>query len=127
MKLRIKGDSVRFRVAPSEVDLLLREGTLESRVHFSLSPEQSLHYALVLDGSLEEPRVSFRDSKIIARLPKGEATRWASTEAVSLLANVILDGSASLTLLVEKDFACLDLNDEENKDTFPNPNASQLC
>jgi hypothetical protein len=37
-------------------------------------------------------------------------------------------GSAgSLDVNVEKDFACLDRGDEENRDTFANPHAAGIC
>ena len=127
MKLRIKDDSVRFRIAPSEVEVLLREGALTSRVRFSLRPQRSLHYSLVLDESLAKATVGFNDGEILARLPREEAERWASTDAVSLAGKMELGDTSSLFLLIEKDFACLDLSDEDNADTFPNPNAVQAC
>ena len=127
MKRRIKGDSVRFRVPPSEVRLLLREGKLTSQVRFSLCPSQSLRYSLVLDENIEEAMVSFAGSEITARLPKKEAAHWAFTDVVGISGEMKLGGALSLTLLVEKDFACLDLSDEENEDTYPNPSAGQVC
>ena len=127
MKLRIKDDSVRFRIAPSEVEVLLREGALTSQVRFSVRPQRCLHYSLVLDGSLAKATVGFDDGEILARVPREEAERWASTDAVSLAGEMELDDTSSLFLLIEKDFACLDLSDEENADTYPNPNAGQAC
>jgi hypothetical protein len=32
-----------------------------------------------------------------------------------------------LTVAIEKDFACLDLSDAENHDTFPNPQIEAAC
>jgi Family of unknown function (DUF7009) len=127
MKLRIKDDSVRFRIAPSEVEVLLREGVLTSRVQFSVRPQRCLSYSLVLDGSLAKATVEFDDGEILARLPREEAERWGSTDAVSLAGEMELNGTSSLLLLIEKDFACLDLSDQENADTYPNPNAGQVC
>jgi hypothetical protein len=127
MKLRIKNDTVRFRVPPSGVKSLMREGRLTSEVHFSLRPNRSLSYSLVLDESLKKATVSFTGNEIIARLPKDEAIHWASTNVVGLSGEIQLDESSLLILLVEKDFACLDLSDEENRDTYPNPNAGQSC
>ena len=127
MKLRIKGDTVRFRVSPSGVKSLMREGSLTSQIRFSLHPNRSLLYSLVLDENIHEPTVSFAGNEITARLPRGEAVHWASTDAVGLSREIQLDESSVLTLLVEKDFACLDLSDVENEDTYPNPNAGRAC
>jgi hypothetical protein len=127
MKLRIKNDTVRFRVPPSGVKSLMREGRLTSEVHFSLRPNRSLSYSLVLDDGLGRATLDFNGNEITARLPKAEAIHWASTDAVGLGGEIKLDESTVLTFLVEKDFACLDLSDEENRDTYPNPNAGQTC
>jgi hypothetical protein len=127
MKLRIKDDTVRFRVPPSGVESLMREGRLTSEVHFSLRPNRSLSYSLVLDDALDSATLNFNGNEIIARLPKAEAIHWAFSDAVDLRGEIKLDESSLLTLLVEKDFACLDLSDEENRDTYPNPNAGQSC
>ena len=127
MKLRFKEDTVRFRVPPSGVKSLMREGSLTSQVRFSLRPNRSLLYSLVLDENIHEPTISFTGNEITARLPKDEALRWAFTDLVALSEKIQLDDSAVLTLLVKKDFACLDLSDVENEDTYPNPNAGQVC
>ena len=124
MKLRIKDDSIRFRVPPSEVKLLIHDGTLTSRVNF---PSRQLLYSLVLDDQVEEVSVDLVGDEIIARLPNEQAVRWATTYLVGLGSEVDIDSSMSLTLLVEKDFACLDKSDEENLDTYPNPNIGQVC
>ena len=124
MKLRIKNESVRFRVPPSEVKLLIREGRLTSEVGF---PSRQLLYSLVLDDQIDEVSIDLVGDEIIARLPKEQAVRWATTDLVGLGHDLDGNTSTSLTLLVEKDFACLDKSDEENLDTYPNPNLGQVC
>jgi hypothetical protein len=124
MKLRIKNDSVRFRVPPSEVRFLIHEGRLTSQVGF---PSRQLLYSLVLDDQIDEVSIDLVGDEIIARLPKEQAVRWATTDLVGLGQDLDVNTSASLTLLVEKDFACLDKSDEENLDTYPNPNIGQVC
>ena len=53
--------------------------------------------------------------------------RWAANEQVGLYDSLNLGSGRTLDLLVEKDFACLDVSDEENVDTFPNPIAGTVC
>jgi hypothetical protein len=127
VKLRIKDDSIRFRVPPSGVKTLMATGKLTAQVRFSLSPFRALTYALVLDDAVITLSLEFDEDKITARLPIGETTRWAESNEVAIRSTTELDSSSMLTLLIEKDFACLDLSDEENKDTFPNPNHGQVC
>lgn len=127
MKLRMKGDSVRVRVAPSEVERLCREGRIEEAVRFSLQPEETLRYSITLDRGIDVPEVHFIDHEVRVLLPREAALKWAASDAVSLGGEVPLDAVTALILLVEKDFACLDVSDEENADTYPNPNAGLTC
>jgi hypothetical protein len=60
-------------------------------------------------------------------LPKEEATAWAESNRIGICATVDLGPVDALDLIVEKDFACLDLSDADNLDTFPNPNAAGIC
>jgi hypothetical protein len=47
MKLRIKVNSLRLRVTPSEVNQLLREGVIRGYVQFTSAPEDRLTDAIV--------------------------------------------------------------------------------
>ena len=51
----------------------------------------------------------------------GDSDQVGITEAIGL--GVL----GALALLVDKDLACLDRSQEENLDTFPNPNAGAVC
>ena len=60
-------------------------------------------------------------------LPKKEAATWAESNQVGIYASVDLGPHGTLDLIVEKDFACLDLSDADNLDTFPNHNVAGIC
>jgi len=70
---------------------------------------------------------SFANSTLSVSLPKTRILDWATSDEVSLIAEQKLSGSDSLSLLIEKDFKCLepghhrDCSDDE--DTFPHPSA----
>ena len=53
--------------------------------------------------------------------------RGVVTDQVGIAEDISLGELGALTLLIEKDFACLDRSDEDNKDTFANPNVSAQC
>jgi hypothetical protein len=50
---------------------------------------------------------------------------WSTTGEVGIAGEVDLGIRGTLSVLVEKDFACLDGSIDENLDTFPNPLASK--
>lgn len=122
MKLRIKGNSIRLRVAPSEVKHLLRCGAVREQVQLTPSPTDRLTYAVV--GSLSEPTISvaYQLGEITVRVPEVAVKRWAESDDVGLYADLTLGNGWTLSVAIEKDFACLDRSDAENEDTFANPN-----
>lgn len=126
MKLRIKGNSLRLRVTRSELARLINTGHIEETIYFGSSEASRLTYALEYETNLTGATLRYQPPKVVVVLPKSEATAWAKSDLVGIYATVDLGPVGSLDLIVEKDFACLDLNDADNLDTFPNPDAG-IC
>ena len=126
MKLRIQGDSLRLRIAPSEMALLLDTGRVEETIHFGAEQDAQLTYALELaHGSLE---LALRSDgrRIAVSMPAESARAWAAGNDVGVYGTVpVLNGD--LEIAVEKDWACLGKSNEENRDTFPNPAQGAAC
>ena len=127
MKLRIKGNSLRFRVTRSELAKLIDTGRIGETIFFSPDEYSSLTYALELQPSSNSATLRYRQSEIVIVLSTQEVGGWADSDRVGIYATLDLGARGTLDLLVEKDFACLDLSDAENVDTFPNPNAGAAC
>jgi hypothetical protein len=118
MKLRIKGNSIRLRLLRSEVERFAAEGSISEAVHFGA---QSLRYTLIASPSTETIRSRFDNGEIVIEIPADEASSWAESDHVSIAAEQPIGGE-NLSILVEKDFACLDRpNDPDREDAFPNP------
>jgi hypothetical protein len=127
MKLRIKGDSLRLRVSRSEVATLLAGDCLEETIHFTPEPVAKLTYALQQEQSLRRPTIQYRENRVAILIPADQANAWGTTDQVGIAEDINVGNFGSLALLIEKDFACLDRSDEDNEDTFPNPNAGATC
>ena len=56
-----------------------------------------------------------------------EVKAWEGSSQVGIYSTVDLGERGLLDILAEKDYACLDLSDAENIDTFPNPSAGAVC
>jgi hypothetical protein len=127
MKLRIKGNALRLRVAPSEVTQLLRGGAIREHVQFTANPKDRLTYEVI--SSLSEPTasVAYRLGNITVSVPELQLKKWAGSDDVGVYADIALGDDQVLSVAIEKDFACLDLSDAENEDTFPNPNLAAAC
>jgi hypothetical protein len=127
MKLRIKGNSLRVRVSRSEVTRLLAGDCLEETIYFAPETSAKFTYALRQETSLSRPTVLYTENKVVMLMPADQAIAWGVTDQVGIAENISLGNFGSLGLLIEKDFACLDRSEEDNEDTFPNPNAGTIC
>ena len=127
MKLRIKGDSLRIRVSRSEVARLLAGDCLDDTIHFAPEPGARFTYALQQEPSLSRPAVHYAGNKVTILVPADQAYAWGITDQIGIAEDISLGDLGTLALLIEKDFACLDRSEEENQDTFPNPNAGITC
>jgi hypothetical protein len=126
MKLRIKGNSLRLRVSPSEMERLLSAGGIEEIVHFAPDQDAKLTYALELEVSKQEITVRYRPQEVTVVLSSESVRKWARSEKVGIY-GVVDVGCGQLTLAVEKDFACLDGSEAGNEDSFTNPNSAKVC
>ena len=123
MKLRIRGNSIRLRLKRSEVDRLAAGTSIVEQTHF---PDSVLTYRLnVCDTNVISAR--FDNGSLVVSLPRSNALEWAGTNQVSLHAEEIISGTDSLSLLIEKDFSCIEPGHyrdcEDDEDTFPHPSA----
>jgi hypothetical protein len=126
MKLRIKGNSLRLRVTPSDVKHLLRSGEIREHVQFTANSQDRLTYA-VISSSSGATTVAYQLGDITVSVPEVQLKKWAGSDDVGVYAEVELGDDQALSVTIEKDFACLDLSDAENEDTFPNPNLAATC
>ena len=120
MKLRIKGNSIRLRLAKSEVDQLEKTGMVSETVNLGPSP---LVYQLSTQGDLEHPIASFSQSMLTVTLPSRWVRGWTEDERVGFEHQ-----GPDLSILVEKDFKCLtNRPGEDESDHFPNPLEDHPC
>jgi hypothetical protein len=116
MKIRIKGNSLRYRLSKTDVERFFNNSYLEEHTAFGNSV---LTYALQVYGS-DRLSASFENNKIVVFVPGAMAKNWAATDDVGFDETI-----GSLYLLIEKDFQCLDNTAEDQSDNYPNP--SLVC
>jgi hypothetical protein len=121
MKLRIRGNSIRFRLSRSELDQLGSRGVVRDSISFGAGA--SLSYGIEVSAA-DKLTVSHESHTILVTLPKPLAQRWALPEEVAVQGDQPLDASENLSILLEKDYSCLAPREgEEDADSFPNPAA----
>jgi hypothetical protein len=127
MKLRIKNNSLRLRVSRSDLALLIRNGRVDSIISFTENADDKWTYAIEMRADFDSATLRYRPTEVRVLVPEAEAKAWAGSDQVGIYASIQLGQGQSLEILVEKDFACLDLSDAENEDTFPNPAMGVTC
>ena len=127
MKVRIKGNSLRLRISRSEVGRLLAGVCLEEAIRFAPELSAKFTFTLQCEPALSMPTVLYAENRVAILIPADQANEWGATGQVGIAEDISLGALGSLALLIEKDFACLDGSDEDNQDTFANPNVGIRC
>jgi hypothetical protein len=121
MKIRMKGNAVRYRLSKSDLKNLELNLTIEERTNFG---EATLTYQLVPSAAYQQLDAALNNNCIKIFIPEHFSKVWNSNELVSITAVKGLRDGNQLHLLVEKDFQCLDKTSEDQSDFFINPNTS---
>ena len=118
MKLRIKGNSLRFRLTKTEVNKLSETGYLQEQTNFYNN--QFIYAMQRTDAAVLS--ATFEHNKITMFVPDSFTKDWPVNNVVGLDIKMPLANNESLYLLIEKDFICLDDTHEDQSDNYENPN-----
>lgn len=118
MKIRIKGNFVRYRLTKTEVDTFCSTGYYEESTQFR---DKKLTYALKSKEGISCLDADFNGDTITLFLSIEEQKTWATSKRVGFKDTVATGNGQSLQLLLEKDFVCLDEVEEDQSDNYPNP------
>jgi len=120
MKIRIRGNSIRYRLTRTDVSRMGTEGAVEETTRFPDGAQ--FHYRLERAADSRELQASFTGNRITLFIPRVLVEEWTNSETIGFRQHVPLPDGSELLLLVEKDFACLDHTLEDQSDNYPNPN-----
>ena len=124
MKIRIQGNSLRFRLKQTEVKRFREEGEVKEETSFGILPADKLSFVLKAGGS-GTFKISFESNVVMLQVPATLSAEWTNTDLVGFEEEVTTGKGETIRVLVEKDFKCLDGFDVDNEDAYPNPN--QYC
>ena len=126
MKIRILDNAIRLRLSQSEVLLLAEKGLVRAKTHFGPAKDQIFTYS-VQNYSGEQIIAAYEHQEIKVLIPAQTSSIWANSEEISLRSVMNIDQHQELSILVEKDFKCLDPNrPEDESDLFPHPKQDEL-
>jgi hypothetical protein len=107
-----------------EVEALQKEGLVSATTDFPSS--RSFRYVVESSPASVTPAAFLSDNVLTVHLPESAVLAWATTEQVSIEGEQSLGDGNKLSILVEKDFACLAPREgEDESDMYPHPAAEE--
>lgn len=86
----------------------------------------NIHYVVESSPDSTKPAAHYANNTLGLRIPESVVNAWADSDEVSVSSEETLDEGGTLTVLLEKDFACLvEREGEDESDMFPHPHAGQ--
>jgi len=122
MKIRIKDNTIRFRLSATDLKTLRKKGKVVSKCVFGSS--QVFKYSVVSKkkGNSEFLCVDLKENHIKVELAASDVKEWAKSDLEGFDAEMDNGTEEGLYVLIEKDWQCLKPRDEDESDLFPNPN-----
>lgn len=118
MKIRIRGNSIRYRLDKKDIEVLQTAGKVEEATSIGAG---QLHFCIKAKTGATAPFIKLEGSAIHLSFPKEQVQQWTDTEQVGFSAEIPNADGSVLQILVEKDFKCLTERDEDDSNAFENP------
>lgn len=115
MKLRCTTDSIRIRIRKSELDQLTTTNRIEEQIH--LGQDIVFTFALTIEN-IASVQAGLKNNTLSVALPQATAQQWITTNQVGIEVHNEVSPTHQLHILIEKDFPCLDRENEDKSDTF---------
>jgi hypothetical protein len=118
MKIRIKGNSIRYRLTKTEVETFCKTGSFKETTDFG---DSIFTYVLQSKEDIDTLDAQFQSNTITLFLEKSKCKDWFESKQIGYKQSIERTNGTTLTLLIEKDFICMDETIEDQSDNFPNP------
>ena len=102
--------------------MFCKDGYIEEKTMFD---KNSFSYVVQTDEDLDALRADFQGNTIIMSVPAQSVKNWDNNAQVGFANELVLENGTVLSLLLEKDFACLENRGEDESDNYPNPRLSE--
>ena len=118
MKIRIKGNSKRYRLTKTEVETFCKTGRFQESTDIG---DATFTYALQSKQGIDTIDAQFQADTITLFLETNKSKNWFQTNQIGFSHSLKSTNGSVLTLLIEKDFVCTDETVEDQSDNYPNP------
>jgi len=123
MKIRIRGNSIRYRLDKQDIQNLEQAGKVEEETRIGAG---ALHFCVKAKDTAQAT-IKLEPQAVHLSLPLAQVQQWIQTEQVGLQQEIPNPDGSVLQVLVEKDFKCLNTREEDDSQAFDNPLAQHNC
>lgn len=116
MKIRIRGNSIRYRLDKKDIQALQEQQKVEEATTIGAA---ALHFCIKAKTS--GPAIKLEQTGIHLSIPADQIKQWIETEQVGISLELPNADGSVLNILIEKDFKCLTERDEDESLAFENP------
>jgi hypothetical protein len=116
MKIRIRGNSIRYRLDRADIATLQEQQQVEELTRIGAA---TLHFSI--HAKTGDPAITLEANGVQLFLPAEQVSTWIRTEQVGFKHELPNADGSVLHLLIEKDFKCLTERDEDESQAFENP------
>ena len=114
MKIRIRGNSVRYRLDKKDIETLQKQQQVAETTTIGTA---SLQFIVKAGG----PAISLQNTVVTLAIPAEQLSTWTNTEQVGFSMELPNPDGSVVNILVEKDFKCLTERNEDETMAFENP------
>ena len=127
MKLRVTKNSIRLRLSQTDVQRFSEAGIVDEELKIGGIRGGSLTYRLIR-GNGAVVTANIDNAILTVAIPAGEADEWTGSERVGIEGSQTNDEGIDVSILIEKDFACLTPRaGDDDTDSFPHPEIAKNC
>ncbi|MFZ7115919.1 MAG: DUF7009 family protein [Bacteroidota bacterium] len=123
MKLRLKGNTIRFRLSKTDVSVFSENRYIQETTDFG---NRVFSYGLKMSENSDKINAEYVNDSMIINIPLNISKQWTDSNQVGLSEEMPLSDGKKLFILIEKDFQCLDETIEDQSDNYENPLASKI-
>ena len=128
MKVRLRKNTIRFRLTQTEAATLLSAGTVEDSTSFGPSDDQRLSYLIRADERCERFAIGLSANEIAVTVLAAALNEWLTGPLIELAGEQSIGDGQTIEIRIEKDLSCLKPRPgTDDDDTFPNPLRSEKC
>ncbi len=124
MKIRIRGNSIRYRLDKADIAVLEAQGKVEEQTCIGAG---ALHFCIRAKENIPHPAIRLEGTAVHLSIPAQQVRAWTGSNLTGFEAVINNPDGSVLKLLIEKDFKCLTERDEDESEAFENPLTGHTC